>query len=195
MTTPVDIRTQELRPIKGSALPNLFVDVNGQTKSTLTNANIAPVLKTAEQMLSFSEGLTRNVNAATANNLFASGELEADHVRLEMLRTDVITYLEQMMAGGTSLPKITVYRTEIIGGKMVITDQYLYENCFVTSMDSKMGQSGDTTQGAFRDSAFFGFRYLKRTHTINIYDETGASKGSKVSTIDFQTGELGGASA
>lgn len=189
-----DITVRELRPLKGTALPNLMVDINGQTKSTLTNANIATELKTAEEILSFNEGLTRNVNAASANSLYASGELEASHVILEMMRTDVITYLEQMMAGGTSIAKITVYRIEIIGGKMVITDQYLFENCFVTSMDSKMGNTGDTNQTSFKDSAFFGFRYLKRTHTINVYDETGASQGSKVSTIDFQAGELGGAS-
>lgn len=194
MATETDTRIKELRPLKGTALPNLFIDINGQTKSSLSQADIDPKLKTADQLLFYREGLTRNVEAASVNNLFASGELEADHIEIGMLRTDVITYLEQMMANGTNLAKITVYRTEIIGGKMCITDEYMFENCFITSLDAFLGQSRDSLQTMWGDQAHFEYRYLKRTHTINIYDQLGASQGSKVSTIDFQTGILGGAS-
>lgn len=178
---------------KGTALSNLYVNFNDQTKSTFTSDNVDAKLKKAEQLLGFKEGMIRNVSPASANNLFASGELEASDVELTFLRTDVVTYLEEMMGGGKVVAKITIYRTEIIGGKLVITDEYVFENCYVTEMEGYMGQL--TQQKDFQDSVKFKYRWLKRTHTNSIYDQEGSSKGNKVSSFSFPDGQLGTASA
>lgn len=173
-----------------AALPNMFIDIGGNSQSSLTGSNIDSKLQKTDQVLQFSEELFRDVNPATINNFVAAGALWAGHVEVGILRTKSSVYVEKMLASAQNIENITFYRAEIINNKLTITEEIVFKNCQITAVKTRMIQnrSGSGLEGL--DTISFEFRFLERQHNMTMFDQTGRSQGQDVSLLNFQLGTL-----
>lgn len=178
----------------GSSLSNLYINIGGQSQSSLTGSNVDAKLSTTDQLLLLEEELSRDVNPSTSNNLFSAGELVAFYARAIILRTQSSIYVQNMFTSGQNIDTITVYRADTINGTQTVTEEIAYSNCFITNIKSLGGQidfSNNTVQSAKGLDTFeFKFRYLQRQDTVYFFDQTGAAQGQNVSLINFPQGTL-----
>ena len=178
----------------GSSLSNLYINIGGQSQSTLAGDGVDSKLSTTDQLLLLEEEISRDVNPSTSNNLFSAGEMVAFYSRAKILRTKSSIYVQNMFMTGQNIDTITIYRADTINGKQTVTEEIEYTNCFITNIKSLGGQedfSNNTVQSAKGLDTFeFKFRYLQRKDTVYFFDQTGQAQGQDVSLINFPQGTL-----
>lgn len=178
----------------GSALSNLYINIGGQSQSSLAGDNVDAKLSTTDQLLLIEEEIARDVNPSTSNNLFTAGEMVAFYARAKILRTKSSIYVQNMFTSGQNIDTITVYRADTINGTQTVTEEIEYTNCFITSIKSLGGQedysSNNVQSPRGLDTFEFKFRYLQRKDTVYFFDQTGQPQGQDVSLINFPSGTL-----
>jgi len=170
----------------GTSTSNMYININAQGTGTLTGSNVDANLVKADRLLEFKESISRKINRASANDLFASGELDASLVAFEMLRTKASIYVENSVIQGTQLDTIKVYWSILVGAKLNVLREIDYSSCFITEFSlqdkSVEGERLDTIKGLFR--------YTQRKETQFYFDQTGKPMGQDVSLVDFTKGTL-----
>jgi type VI protein secretion system component Hcp len=178
----------------GTALSNLYINIGGQSQSTLAGDTVDEKLSTTDQLLLLEEELARDVNPSTTNNLFSAGEMVAFYARAKILRTKSSIYLQKMFTTGQNIDTITIYRADTINGKQTVTEEIVYTNCFITNIKSLAGtddyENTNVQNPSGLDTFEFKFRYLQRQDTVFFFDQTGQAQGQDVSLINFPQGTL-----
>lgn len=171
---------------QGTNTSNLYINIAGQGTGTLTGANVDPKLVKTDRLLAFQEKMTREVNAASENTLFSAGEIDASWVSIEILRTQASIFVQTSFYGANNITPITIYRADIINGKMTITEEIEYQNCIITQIET----SAVAFEGQKLDTLRMSFRFTQRQDTLYFFDETGQPLGQNVSLINFPQGTL-----
>jgi hypothetical protein len=175
----------------GTSSSNLYINIAGQGTGTLTGDNVDPKLVKADRLLAFGEEMVRGVNTAAENTLFSAGQIAASWVFVEILRTQASIFVQNSFYQGNNITPISVYRGDIINGKLTVTEEIDYGNCIITQIEA----SATSIEGKRLDTLKIWFRFLQRTDTILFFDQIGQAQGQDVSTIDFTTGALQAAPA
>jgi|GEM_PF-3695221 len=167
---------------------NLYIDLNTQGAGTLTGDNVDQTLVAAkvERVLSYADGFKRLINPASESTLFSAGQIDATPVEVEFLRTQIAMYAQQCFFAATCIPQITIYRADVINGKITVTETIKYTNCYVMSFDTSV----QTKEGENLSSIIITFRYDQRDDTVAFFDQDGNAKGNNASTINFPKGTL-----
>lgn len=173
----------------GTSSSNLYINIAAQGTGTLTGDNVDPKLVKADRLLAFSEQMVRGVNTAAENTLFSAGQIAASWVYVEILRTQASIYVQNSFYQGNNITPISIYRADIINGKLTVTEEIDYANCVITQIEA----SATSLEGRRLDTLKIWFRFLQRTDTLLLFDQTGQPQGQNVSTIDFTTGTLAAA--
>jgi hypothetical protein len=173
---------------RGTNSSNLYIDVNKQGAGTLTGENVDQKLVSAkvERLLAFREEMSREINPAAESTLHSAGQINASWVEAEILTTQVSVYVEEAFYKGTSIPDITVFRSDIISGKHTVTRKIDYKDCYIT----KVFTSVETDEGENLSSLRFWFRFSQRQNTRYDFDQAARPIGQQVSYIDFTKGSL-----
>ncbi len=185
MSEPITI-TQAVLPTINTS--NLYVDVDKKGAGTLTGKDVDAKLVAgkAERLLKFKESMTRNINTASESTLFSAGQINATPVELSILRTQISKYVEKAFIDGTLVKNITVFRSDLINGKLTVTEQIDFNDCYIiTSATDVVTADGDNLQ-----ILNFSFRFNERKGTLFFFDQTGKAKGQDVSLINFSKGTL-----
>ncbi len=171
---------------EGTNTSNLFINIAKQGTGTLTGANVDPKLVKADRLLSFNENMVREVNASSENTLFSAGEIDASWVYIEILRTQASIYVQNAFYQANNIGPITVYRADIINGKLKVTEEIIYTNCIITRIET----TAQALEGKKLDTLKVWFRFTKRQDTLLFFDQNGKPMGQNVSLIDFPQGTL-----
>ena len=175
----------------GTSSSNLYINIAGQGTGTLTGDNVDPKLVKVDRLLAFGEQMVRGVNTAADNTLFSAGQIAASWVFVEILRTQASIFVQNSFYQGNNISPISIYRADIINGKLTVTEEIDYGSCTITKIEA----SATSLEGRRLDTLKIWFRFLQRTDTILFFDQVGQAEGQNVSTIDFTTGTLQAASA
>lgn len=176
---------------------NFYIQIATTGTGALTGANVDPKLVKADRLLAFSDSLSRSVNAAAENSLFAAGQLGANEVVITILRTPAAITAEASLIAGSIVTPISIYRTAILNKKISIVEEIIYTNNIFTGSATNAVASDESTL----DTITLTFRFETRQCTVTSYDQgTGQPSGNTVSYIDFTKGGLvppgaGGAAA
>jgi hypothetical protein len=173
----------------GTSTSNLYIDIAKQGTGTLTGANVDPKLVSAkaDRLLAFNESMRREVNTAAENYLFSAGEIDASWVFAEILRTKAASFVRDAFFKGSNIPQpIVIWRTDIINTKLTVTEEFSYENCIITKIDTK----AVGFHGQHLDTLKFWFRFTKCQTTLLSFDQAGQAQGNNVTLIDFTKGTL-----
>lgn len=171
---------------EGTNSSNLYINIAGQGTGTLVGDNVDSKLVKADRLLSFSESMVREVNAAAENTLFSAGEIDASWVYVEILRTQASIYVQNSFYGANNIGPINIYRADIMNGKFTVTEQIEYSNCIITSI----GTESIAIEGKKLDTLKVGFRFTQRKDTLYFFDQEGKPLGQNVSLINFSQGTL-----
>jgi len=171
---------------EGTNTSNLFINIAGQGTGTLTGTNVDQKLVKADRLLSFSEKMVREVNAASENTLFSAGEIDASWVYIEILRTQAAIYAQNSFYQANNIGPIDVYRADIINNKLTVTEQIEYTNCIITQIET----FAQALEGKKLDTLKIWFRFIQRQDTLYFFDQTGQPLGQNVSLINFSQGTL-----
>lgn len=188
---PTSMTTAAQAVNEGTNTSNLYINIAGQGTGTLTGANVDAKLVKADRLLAFSEKMTREVNAAAENTLFSAGEIDASWVYIEILRTQASIYVQNAFYAANNIGPISVYRADIINGKLTVTEQIDYTNCIITSIAT----NAVAIEGKKLDTLTIGFRFTQRQDTLIFFDQEGKPLGQNVSLINFPQGTLQAQSA
>lgn len=175
--------------IRGTSSSNLYIDISGQGTGTLEAGDSVDAKLTdakVDRLLAFSEQMDRALNSASENDLFSAGQINASWAFCEILRTGASIYVQNSFYQGSCIGPIKLFRADIINGKITVTEEIDYTDCFIT----KFQTSAVDVQGDKLDSLKFWFRFTTRTDTLLFFDQNGAAQGQNVSTIDFTKGTL-----
>src|SRR5271169_4525144 len=95
-------------PIKvGTRLSNLYINVGGQSASSLTGSSVDSKLSKADHLLGYTERMERDVNSSSTNNLFSAGELSAHYTKVIMPKVpQTFTYVQNQFAQGQNISTI-----------------------------------------------------------------------------------------
>lgn len=165
---------------------NLYIKIADTGSGTLTGDSVDPKLVKADRLLAFSETISRAINPASENSLFAAGQLGSTEVTIKILRTSAAITGEGSLIAGANVTPITVYRTAVIGKKLTVTEEIVYTDCIFTSSTTNADASDDTTL----DTLTLTFRYQTRQDTVTAFDQNGAPQGNTVSFVDYPKGGL-----
>jgi len=176
---------------QGTNNSNLYINIAGQGTGTLTGANVDPKLVKTDRLLSFSEQMRREVNAASENTLFSAGEIWASWVFIEIMRTQASIYVQNAFYNANNIGPITVYRDDIINGKHTVTEELEYTNCIITQIET----DAVALEGKKLDTLKVWFRFTQRQDTLYFFDQEGQPLGQNVSLINFPQGTLQAQSA
>jgi hypothetical protein len=175
----------------GTSSSNLYINIAGQGTGTLTGNNVDENLLKTDRLLAFGEKMVRGVNTAAENTLFSAGQIAASWVFIEILRTKASIFVQNSFYQGNNISPISIYRADIINGKLTVTEEIDYGSCTITKIEA----SATSIEGKRLDTLKIWFRFLNRTDTILFFDQIGQPQGKNVSTIDFTRGTLQAASA
>jgi len=170
----------------GTNTSNLYISIAMQGTGTLLGANVDPKLIKADRLLAFSESMRREVNTAAENYLFSAGEIDARWVYAEILRTKAASYVRDSFFNGSNIGPINIYRTDVINKKLTVTEEFSYENCIITKIET----TAVALQGQKLDTLKFWFRFTKCQDTLLSFDQNGQAQGNNVTLIDFTKGTL-----
>lgn len=167
---------------------NLYVDVDKKGAGTLTGKDVDAKLVAGkvERLLIFKEDMDRNINTASESTLFTAGAINAAPVELRILRTQLYKYVEKSFIDGTLVKNITVYRSDLINGKLTVTEQIAFNDCYIVKSSTDV----ITADGDNLSFLNFSFRFSERKATIFFFDQDGKAKGQDVSLINFPKGTL-----
>jgi len=171
---------------QGTNNSNLYINIAGQGTGTLTGPNVDPKLSKTDRLLSFREQMTREVNAAAESTLFSAGEIDASWVFIEILRTQASIYVQNAFYSANNITPINIYRSDIINGKMTVTEEIDYSNCIITKFET----DAKSLEGTKLDTLKVWFRFTQRQDTLLFFDQGGQPLGQNVSLIDFSAGTL-----
>lgn len=171
---------------------NMYIDVNGQGKGTLSGTDVDPDLVSAkvERLLSFKEKMTRDVNESSESNLFSAGQINAFPVEATILKTQVDPYVRQAFYSATCIPQITIYRVSIISGMYKITEKIVYSDCYILKCDSAQSSENPDLIHTDLTALDFSFRANQREETLYFFDQAGTPQGQNVTKINFSQGTL-----
>lgn len=171
---------------QGTNTSNLFINIAKQGTGTLKGNNVDKKLVKADRLLGFDEQMVRQVNSSSENTLFSAGEIDASWVYIEILRTQASIFVQNSFYQANNITPITIYRADIINGKLTITEEIEYQNCIITKFQTNVvaleGQKLDTLKA--------WFRFTQRQDTLISFDQQGKSLGQNVSLINFPQGTL-----
>ncbi|MBA3813701.1 MAG: hypothetical protein H0X26_04305 [Alphaproteobacteria bacterium] len=171
---------------QGTNTSNLFVNIAGQGTGTLTGDNIDDKLVKADRLLAFEEQMVRDVNSSAENTLFSAGEIDASWVYIEILRTQASIFVQNSFYQANNITPITIYRGDIINGKITVTEEIEYQNCIITRIKTE----AIALDGKKLDSLKVWFRFTQRQDTLISFDQEGKPLGNNVSLINFVQGTL-----
>lgn len=181
MTTVAEAANQ------GTNTSNLFINIAAQGTGTLTGDTVDPKLsKKADRLLGFQEQMVREVNSSSENTLFSAGEIDASWVYIEILRTQASIFVQNSFIQANNITPITIYRADIINGKLTVTEEIEYKNCIIT----KIQTSAVALEGKKLDTLKAWFRFTQRQDTLLSFDQEGKPLGNNVSLINFPQGTL-----
>lgn len=170
----------------GTNTSNLFINIAKQGTGTLTGEGVDTKLVKADRLLSFDEQMVREVNSSSENTLFSAGEIDASWVYIEILRTQASIFVQNSFYQANNITPITIYRADIINGKLTVTEEIEYQNCIVT----KIRTNAVALEGQKLDTLKAWFRFTQRQDTLKFFDQEGKPLGQNVSLINFPQGTL-----
>jgi hypothetical protein len=170
----------------GTNTSNLFINIAQQGTGTLTGENVDAKLVKADRLLGFREQMVREVNSASENTLFSAGEIDASWVFIEILRTQASIFVQNSFYQANNITPITIYRADIINGKLTVTEEIEYKNCIIT----KISTEAIALEGRKLDTLKVAFRFTQRQDTLLFFDQEGKPLGQNVSLINFPQGTL-----
>lgn len=171
---------------KGTNSSNLYINIAAQGTGTLEGANVDSKLVKADRLLALNEMMRREVNTSAENTLFSAGEIDASWVYIEILRTQASIYVQNAFLNANNIGPISVYRADIINGKLTVTEEIDYTNCLITKIET----TAIALEGQRLDALKVWFRFTGRTDTLYFFDQTGQPIGQNVSNVDFTKGTL-----
>lgn len=171
---------------QGTNTSNLFINIAKQGTGTLQGESVDSKLVKADRLLAFDEQMVREVNSSSENTLFSAGEIDASWVFIEILRTQASIYVQNSFYQANNITPITIYRADIINGKLTVTEEIEYQNCIIT----KVKTNAVALEGQKLDTLKAWFRFTQRQDTLISFDQNGQSLGQNVSLINFPQGTL-----
>jgi hypothetical protein len=171
---------------QGTNSSNLFINIATQGTGTLTGDGVDAKHVKADRLLAFEEQMVREVNAASENTLFSAGEIDASWVYIEILRTQASIFVQNSFYQANNITPITIYRADIINGKLTVTEEIEYQNCIIT----KIKTEAVALEGKKLDTLKAWFRFTQCKDTLISFDQQGKPLGNNVSLINFPQGTL-----
>lgn len=171
---------------QGTNSSNLFINIAKQGTGTLTGDSVDSKLVKADRLLGFEEQMVREVNSSSENTLFSAGEIDASWVYIEILRTQASIFVQNSFYQANNITPITIYRADIINGKLTVTEEIEYQNCIIT----KIRTNAIALEGKKLDTLKAWFRFTQRQDTLLFFDQEGKPLGQNVSLINFPQGTL-----
>ena len=176
---------------QGTTTSNLYINIAKQGTGTLSGDNVDAKLVKADRLLGFEEQMIRDVNSAAENTLFSAGEIDASWVYIEILRTQASIFVQNSFYQANNITPITIYRADIINGKLTVTEEIEYQNCIIR----KVGTSAIAFEGQKLDTLKAWFRFIQRQDTLISFDQEGKQLGNNVSLYNSSQGTLKAKSA
>jgi len=170
----------------GTNTSNLFINIAEQGTGTLTGDGVDAKLVKADRLLAFDEKMVREVNSSSENTLFSAGEIDASWVYIKILRTPASIFVQNSFYQANNITPITIYRADIINGKLTVTEEIEYKNCIIT----KIQTTAVSLEGQKLDTLEAWFRFTQRQDTLKFFDQEGKPLGQNVSLINFPQGTL-----
>lgn len=171
---------------QGTNTSNLFINIAKQGTGTLTGENVDAKLVKADRLLAFEEQMVREINSSSENTLFSAGEIDASWVYIEILRTQASIFVQNSFYQANNITPITLYRADIINGKLTVTEEIEFQNCIIT----KIKTNAVALEGQKLDTLKAWFRFTQRQDTLLFFDQEGKPLGQNVSLINFPQGTL-----
>ncbi len=167
---------------------NIYIDLNKQGDGTLTGSDVDQKLVSAkvERVIAYADGFRRKINPASESSLLSAGEIDANPVKVQVLRTKISTVVQNYFLAATSIDNITIFVVDIINGKYTVTEEIVYKSCYITSFDTDV----NTRDGEDLSLIAFTFRFNERQNTLFFFDQTGKPIGQNVSLVKFAEGTL-----
>ncbi len=119
------------------------------------------------------------VSPEAGADLFSSATITASPLSVTIQKGNYISDLKNTFMSGSPVQQITVVTLANIGGTNKITDQLVFNNCYLLSVD------GEQTNADSTEIAILSIRYTKYTHTVFNYDQEGILLGKNESMFDL----------
>lgn len=171
---------------QGTSTSNLYINIAQQGTGTLSGSDVDAKLVKADALLAFQEQMVREVNSSSGNTLFSAGEIDASWVYIEILRTQASIFVQNSFYQANNITPITIYRADIINGKLTVTEEIEYKDCIIT----KLQTNAISLEGTKLDTLKAWFRFTQRQDTLLFFDQEGKPLGQNVSLINFPQGTL-----
>jgi hypothetical protein len=171
---------------QGARTSSYYINIGGQGTGTLTGNNVDPKLVKADELYAYKGSMSRSIHAATVNTLFSSGEIVAGLTYIKVPRSQTSMFVINSFNKGDKIPQITIYRADVINGKITVTEEFIFSNCDILRIEEGFDDGDPNGLYALEGE----FRYTQKQDTLYFFDQEGKPLGQNVSLINFPQGTL-----